>query len=69
MTIKEKLDDILSRRVLILDGAMGTMIQRRALDEKDFRGTRFADSSKELRGCNDVLNLTAPHIIAAIHEA
>ena len=69
MTIKEQLDDILSHRVLILDGAMGTMIQRRALDEKDFRGTRFADSSKELRGCNDVLNLTAPHIIAAIHEA
>ena len=69
MTIKEQLNDILSRRVLILDGAMGTMIQRRALEEKDFRGNRFADSKRELRGCNDVLSLTAPQVIAEIHEA
>lgn len=69
MTIKEQLDAILSRRVLILDGAMGTMIQRRALEEKDFRGTRFVDSPRELRGCNDVLNLTAPQVIADIHKA
>ena len=69
MTIKEQLNDILSRRVLILDGAMGTMIQRRTLEEKDFRGNRFADSKRELRGCNDVLSLTAPQVIAEIHEA
>ncbi|MDP1555871.1 MAG: homocysteine S-methyltransferase family protein [Hyphomonas sp.] len=56
-------------RILILDGAMGTMIQTWALTEADFRGQRFSDWASPLRGNNDLLNLTRPDIIAAIHEA
>ena len=66
-SIVGRLDQILSQRVLVLDGAMGTMIQRRKLVEADFRGTRFAQHSKELRGNNDLLVLTRPDVIADIH--
>ncbi|MDF7812379.1 methionine synthase [Hymenobacter sp. YC55] len=59
--------DILQRRILVLDGAMGTMIQRHPLEEADFRGTRFADHPKPLRGNNDLLSLTRPDIIKGIH--
>ncbi|MBW3130516.1 methionine synthase [Hymenobacter profundi] len=59
--------DILQRRLLILDGAMGTMIQRHTLTEEDFRGPRFADHAKPLRGNNDLLSLTRPDIIKSIH--
>ncbi|MBG8554276.1 methionine synthase [Hymenobacter guriensis] len=62
------LHDILAKRVLILDGAMGTMIQRHTLSEEDFRGTRFADHPKPLRGNNDLLSLTRPDIIRGIHD-
>ncbi|WBA40998.1 methionine synthase [Hymenobacter canadensis] len=62
------LHDILRQRVLILDGAMGTMIQRHPLTEEDFRGTRFADHSHPLRGNNDLLSLTRPDIIRGIHD-
>ena len=62
------LRDLLARRILILDGAMGTMIQRYKLGEADFRGTRFAAHSRDLRGNNELLQLTAPHIVRAIHE-
>jgi 5-methyltetrahydrofolate--homocysteine methyltransferase len=67
------LRDLLSRRILILDGAMGTMVQRYKLNEADFRGTRFADFSvpgKELfvKGNNELLTLTQPHVISEIHE-
>ncbi|MGI4736830.1 MAG: methionine synthase [Janthinobacterium lividum] len=55
------------QRLLILDGAMGTMIQRYPLEEADFRGERFADHSRPLRGNNDLLSLTRPDIIRAIH--
>ncbi|MGL5682071.1 MAG: methionine synthase [Marinifilaceae bacterium] len=58
----------LKQNILILDGAMGTCIQKYALTEQDFRGTRFATSVKNLKGNNDLLNLTAPHIIEAIHS-
>ncbi len=58
-----------ARRILILDGAMGTMIQTYGLGEEDFRGRRFAGWASPLRGNNDLLNLTRPDIIAAIHEA
>ncbi len=61
------LHDILAKRVLILDGAMGTMIQRHTLDEADFRGSRFADHPKPLRGNNDLLSITRPDIIKGIH--
>ncbi|WP_019948213.1 methionine synthase [Hymenobacter aerophilus] len=61
------LHDILRQRVLVLDGAMGTMIQRHPLTEEDFRGARFADHPKPLRGNNDLLSLTRPDIIRGIH--
>ena len=57
------------RRILILDGAMGTMIQRHGLGEADYRGQRFADWPSDLKGNNDLLLLTAPQIIAGIHRA
>jgi 5-methyltetrahydrofolate--homocysteine methyltransferase len=56
-------------RILILDGAMGTMIQRHNLDEASYRGVRFKDHARDLKGNNDLLVLTQPEIIAAIHEA
>ena len=58
---------LLRQRLLILDGAMGTMIQRYPLEEEDFRGARFADHPRPLRGNNDLLSLTRPDIIRAIH--
>jgi 5-methyltetrahydrofolate--homocysteine methyltransferase len=61
--------DLLGTRIAILDGAMGTMIQRHKLEEADFRGERFADWESELRGNNDLLTLTQPKIIADIHRA
>ena len=62
------IQDILKDRILILDGAMGTMIQRYTLTEEDYRGSRFTGCDKELKGNNECLNLTRPDIIKAIHE-
>ena len=65
----EHLERLLRERIVILDGAMGTMIQQRQLDEAAFRGARFADwRGKDLKGCNDLLNLTQPHVIEDIHR-
>ncbi len=64
----QQLTELMSRRILILDGAMGTMIQRRKLEEADYRGERFADWSTDLKGNNDLLALTQPQIIQEIHE-
>ncbi|WP_400193025.1 methionine synthase [Hymenobacter sp. B81] len=61
------LADLLARRAIVLDGAMGTMIQRHQLTEEDFRGTRFQDHPKPLRGNNDLLCLTRPDVIRGIH--
>ena len=58
----------LNQRILILDGAMGTMIQRHKLEEADYRGERFADWPSDLKGNNDLLALTQPQIIQGIHE-
>src|ERR671918_1992293 len=58
---------LLAERILVLDGAMGTMIQWHKLDEKAFRGDRFAGHSHDLKGCNDVLCLTQPELITNIH--
>ncbi|HKI61999.1 MAG TPA: methionine synthase [Mariprofundaceae bacterium] len=63
------LSKLLGERILILDGAMGTMIQRHKLEEADYRGERFADWPSELKGNNDLLSLTQPAIIQGIHEA
>ena len=62
------LHELISRRILVLDGAMGTMIQRHALTEQDFRGSRFAAHSHDLKGDNDVLVLTRPDVIGSIHR-
>ncbi len=59
---------LLQERILILDGAMGTMIQRHELGEDDFRGPRFKDHGHDLKGNNDLLVLTQPQIIAGIHR-
>ncbi len=64
----ETLRTLLDRRILILDGAMGTMIQRYKLTEADFRGERFANHPRDLRGDSDVLVLTRPDVISAIHH-
>src|SRR6202051_3115018 len=59
---------LLPERLVILDGAMGTMIQRHALSEAQFRGERFADWRSDLRGNNDLLSITQPAVIAGIHR-
>jgi 5-methyltetrahydrofolate--homocysteine methyltransferase len=61
--------DLLKERILVLDGAMGTMIQRYKLEEDDFRGDRFKDHPKLLKGNNDLLSITRPDIIKEIHKA
>ncbi len=58
----------LTERILVLDGAMGTMIQRARLTDEDYRGRRFADWPRDLKGANDLLSLTRPDLIAAIHR-
>jgi len=63
-----QLKQALDQRILILDGAMGTMIQKYKLTEADFRGERFKESAVDLRGNNDLLTLTQPLLISAIHE-
>ncbi|MDR2659860.1 MAG: methionine synthase [Spirochaetaceae bacterium] len=68
MNTREKLETIAGQRILILDGAMGTMVQRHKLNEEDYRGARFARHEYKLKGCNDVLCLTKPEIITGIHE-
>ena len=60
---------LLEQRILVLDGAMGTLIQQYALDENDFRGSRFVDHTQSLKGNNDVLVLTQPGLIKDIHYA
>jgi 5-methyltetrahydrofolate--homocysteine methyltransferase len=63
-----KIEDILKERILVLDGAMGTMIQRYTLSEEDFRGERFKNHTHTLKGNNDLLSLTRPDIIKEIHR-
>ncbi|HRW76174.1 MAG TPA: homocysteine S-methyltransferase family protein, partial [Saprospiraceae bacterium] len=68
MTIQNKaLSEAIQQRILILDGAMGTMIQRHQLDEAAYRGERFRDWHRDLKGNNDLLCLTQPEIIRRIH--
>ncbi|MFO8152446.1 methionine synthase [Thioalkalivibrio sp.] len=66
-TSKEQIEQALAERILILDGAMGTMIQEYRLEEADYRGERFADWASDLKGNNDLLTLTRPDVIRAIH--
>lgn len=68
-TLYQTLRHELERRILVLDGAMGTMIQQHSLEESDFRGARFKGHDQQLKGNNDLLVLTQPHIIEDIHTA
>jgi 5-methyltetrahydrofolate--homocysteine methyltransferase len=63
-----ELDAILHRRIAIIDGAMGTMIQERKLDESAYRGRQFAAHKRDLKGCNDLLCITQPQIVEDIHH-
>ncbi|MEO2051097.1 MAG: homocysteine S-methyltransferase family protein [Allomuricauda sp.] len=65
----QKIEDILNERILVLDGAMGTMLQRYKFEEGDFRGERFKDWPSDLKGNNDLLSLTQPKAIADVHRA
>ena len=67
--MKNKIINIFKDRILVLDGAMGTMVQSYNLEENDFRGERFKDHAKDLKGNNDILCLTKPDIVADIHKA
>ncbi len=64
-----QLQALMKERILVLDGAMGTMIQRHRLQEADYRGKRFTDFKRDLKGNNDLLVLSQPQIIEEIHEA
>lgn len=68
MSKTEQFKKALEERIVILDGAAGTMIQRHKLSEDDYRGERFADWAQDVQGNNDLLNLTKPEIIAGIHR-
>jgi len=68
MTTQQQLTALLQQRIVIIDGAMGTMIQRYKLNEEDYRGERFKDWHCDLKGNNDLLSVTQPHIIKAIHR-
>lgn len=63
------LTEIIQQKILILDGAMGTMIQRHQLDELDYRGKKFQNYHRSLKGNNDLLSITQPEIIKGIHRA
>ena len=67
--MKKEIQECLNERILIIDGAMGTMIQQYKLEEEDYRGDRFKDWHKDVKGNNDLLNITQPQIIQAIHKA
>ena len=62
------IQEILKDRILVLDGAMGTMLQQYSFEESDFRGERFKDWSHPLQGNNDLLSLTQPEAIASVHR-
>lgn len=68
MNKRQALDEVLQKNILLMDGAMGTMIQRHKLTEEDYRGQPFKDWHLDIKGGNDILNITQPHIIAAIHQ-
>ena len=66
--MKHKIEQLLMNRILVLDGAMGTMIQRYTLTEEDFRGEQFKNHTCDLKGNNDLLSITRPDIVKAIHK-
>ena len=68
MNTRQRITELANRKILILDGAMGTMIQGYGLQETHFRGSRFATHDESLKGLNDLLCMTQPHIIEDIHR-
>ncbi len=66
--MKQNIREVLDKRILVLDGAMGTMIQQHKLSEEDFRGEQFKDHTMSLKGNNDLLSITQPQIIREIHS-
>src|SRR6186713_468924 len=66
--MKKNIREILKQRILIIDGAMGTMIQRHKLEEADYRGEKFKDWHTDVKGNNDLLSITQPDIIVGIHR-
>src|SRR5205085_10532301 len=66
--VRERLERLLAERILVLDGAMGTAIQARELSEEDFRGEHLREHPRDLKGDNDVLNLTKPEVVKDIHR-
>ena len=68
LSVRDKISQLLNSQILLLDGAMGTMIQGHDLQEKDYRGERFVDWPSDLKGNNDLLSLTQPSIISSIHK-
>jgi 5-methyltetrahydrofolate--homocysteine methyltransferase len=69
MSTEQKLQELLEQRIVIIDGAMGTMVQRHKLEEADYRGERFKNWHTDIKGNNDILCITQPHIIKGIHRA
>src|ERR1700742_4041421 len=64
----DTIQQALQKRILVIDGAMGTMIQRHKLQEEDYRGERFKDWPSDVKGNNDLLSITQPDIIIGIHK-
>ncbi|XP_016055362.1 PREDICTED: methionine synthase isoform X2 [Miniopterus natalensis] len=67
-TLQDEIEGILQERIMVLDGGMGTMIQRHKLSEEDFRGQEFKDHARPLKGNNDILSITQPDVIYQIHK-
>ncbi|MGD2018273.1 MAG: methionine synthase [Planctomycetota bacterium] len=66
---RARFDEILSRRILVIDGAMGTMMQKKGLTEEDYRGTHFAGAEATLKGNHDLLSVTRPDVLRSVHDA
>ena len=67
-SVRERLDQLFQQRIVILDGSMGVLLQRKGLEDKDFRGERFRNHPKPLRNNSDVLNLTQPELVTQVHR-
>src|SRR3954451_19426996 len=69
MDARTKLTQLLDERIVVLDGSWGVLLQGWGLEEADFRGERFADHGRDVKGDPDLLNLTRPDIVASVHDA
>lgn len=67
-TLQDEIEAILRKRIMVLDGGMGTMIQQYKLSEESFQGQEFKDHTRPLKGNNDILSITQPDIICQIHK-